>query len=532
MPPYEVKNMTAFGTRIDFFEGVKLDKDHKHVLGVFSYTKRNEIFDKIVSKTYDENSFQRRDRNIFRVGCKVKDISKATYMRYLNDSYNDRYFYCFVDQVVYVNDNTTDVYYTVDSYMTYCGDIDFQSCYVEREHIATDTPGVNTLGEPLPIGNYVSISSDDTVAYQLAGDRLKNNLVICTTFDEKGKYKAGQYRDGVYGGTFIRVFPANTKSDASAINKWLENVTNANMMDGIVNMFLVSDVFIIPDTPVVVTENNKAIIEMPFNFGSGQLPCGYTPKNKKLYTYPYNFLECSDGTNSGTYRYELFADSTKAHFLLFCSINNGMPAFSLVPYGYNGGDERPQYNGFPIGSQSANFDERIDMNLYSPVAVNVDSFKAWLAQNMGGAVPIFNAGATIAGGVASGNVLGTVLNLGSQAINFAQQTIQPPTQKGASVGNVMTMTRHLLPFFISKSIDYSHARMIDDFFTMYGYQTNRIKKPNVNSRPHFNYVKCANAIVGGNIPKVDVNIIQDMLNNGCTFWKNLSEIGDYSVSNT
>lgn len=523
--------MPLLNGKIDLFQSLKLDKGYKNVLRPMGYTARDEIFDQRVYKTLDNQSYSKRENGYVRVSLGMNTCKSVTYLRFLNPNYEDRYIYCFVDSVEYVNDGTTDIHFTVDVFTTYCGSLNILPCYVEREHSVTDVAGDHTLGEPVPMGNTVSISSQDTVTYLLnGGDRLKNQLIICTTFDSNGVYKAGQYRDGVYGGCFIKVFPANTVSDATAINKWLTAVTDANLMDGIVNMFLVSDVFNIVENPITVSENENAPIKVKANFGSGPMPNGYTPKNKKLYTYPYNYLVASDGTSDGIYRYELSSNKGIMYFALFCSINNGMPAFSLVPYGYNGGDENPMIN-FESGSLSANFDDRIDMNLYTPVSINVDSFKAWLAQNMGGAVPIFQAGATLATGVASGNVLGTVLNLGNQALNFAQQTTQPPTSKGASCGNVMAMTKHLLPFFIQKCIDANHARMIDDFFTMFGYQCNRVKTPNVSSRPHWNYVKTANSLLSGNIPKADLETMQNAFNNGITFWDKLENIGNYDLNN-
>lgn len=74
--------------------------------------------------------------------------------------------------------------------------------------------------------------------------------------------------------------------------------------------------------------------------------------------------------------------------------------------------------------------------------------------------------------------------------------------------------------------------MIDDYFTMFGYAIKRVKVPNRNSRPHWNYVKTIGCTLTGSIPSDDMKKICNIYNNGITFWKNGSEIGHYELDNT
>ena len=76
------------------------------------------------------------------------------------------------------------------------------------------------------------------------------------------------------------------------------------------------------------------------------------------------------------------------------------------------------------------------------------------------------------------------------------------------------------------------ARIIDDFFTQYGYKVNRLKIPNITGRQNWNYVKTVEAIVDGlNVPEKYIKEFERMLNNGITFWHNPSTLKDYSQSN-
>ncbi len=76
------------------------------------------------------------------------------------------------------------------------------------------------------------------------------------------------------------------------------------------------------------------------------------------------------------------------------------------------------------------------------------------------------------------------------------------------------------------------ARIIDDYFTMYGYATNRCKTPNRNSRPHWNFVKTAGITLTGSVPCDDMRKICSIYDNGVTFWKNGDEVGHYNLDNS
>ena len=81
------------------------------------------------------------------------------------------------------------------------------------------------------------------------------------------------------------------------------------------------------------------------------------------------------------------------------------------------------------------------------------------------------------------------------------------------------------------SISDKEASVIDDFFDMYGYQTNQVKYPNIGTRPHWNYVKTNNANLKGMIGAEDEKRICEILDKGITFWRNGDEIGEYELDN-
>lgn len=85
--------------------------------------------------------------------------------------------------------------------------------------------------------------------------------------------------------------------------------------------------------------------------------------------------------------------------------------------------------------------------------------------------------------------------------------------------------------FTRYSIKRQFAERIDKFFDMYGYLTNTLKIPNINNRPHWNYVKTIGANIIANIPELDLLKIRNLFDNGITLWHNTNTFLDYSQNN-
>ena len=81
------------------------------------------------------------------------------------------------------------------------------------------------------------------------------------------------------------------------------------------------------------------------------------------------------------------------------------------------------------------------------------------------------------------------------------------------------------------AITAEYAEIIDNFFERFGYAVKRNKVPNMNTRPHWNYVKTTDAYITGNCPADSLAKIIGIFNHGITFWKVPSEVGNYSLNN-
>lgn len=105
-------------------------------------------------------------------------------------------------------------------------------------------------------------------------------------------------------------------------------------------------------------------------------------------------------------------------------------------------------------------------------------------------------------------------------------------QKEIQMVEILTHVRGRNGFsFYKMSIKQEYAKIIDDFFSMFGYKVNEVKIPNVTGRQNWNYVKTIDANILGDIPQEDMQKLKDIFNSGVTFWHNPNTFLDYSQSN-
>ena len=126
--------------------------------------------------------------------------------------------------------------------------------------------------------------------------------------------------------------------------------------------------------------------------------------------------------------------------------------------------------------------------------------------------------------------VGTVANVLSQM--YTASIAADQCRGNISNGNV-NVARNIQEFYKQRChVTKDFAIVIDNFFSMYGYATNKVKQPNISSRPHWNYVKTLGCDVVGRAPSDDIKKMCSIYDNGITFWKNANEVGDYSLDNS
>lgn len=263
---------------------------------------------------------------------------------------------------------------------------------------------------------------------------------------------------------------------------------------------------------------------------------GYTPKNKKLLTYPYCFLNVSNNNGtSNNFQYELFNEIDENPNQCIFNIK-GVPtvggSIKCVPFNYkNGSEQNIEDEGimggkFPTLSWSedayVNWLTQNSVNIGIGVASNLLTIVSGLGLMATGGGAVAGGGAVVSGSMGIANQIGQVY----------QHSLTPNSAQGNTNGGDINVSSQSNTFyFYKKSIKSEYAKIIDDFFSMFGYKVNSVKIPNITGRPNWNYVKTIDANITADIPQKDLQQIKNIFDNGVTFWHNPNTFLDYSQNN-
>lgn len=561
---------------IKILKDVPLDPTFDHTIFFNDKTAQEAYFNTKVKYTFNNQMYQRLQRGYMRIETPAENLYDCNYVMYQNTAFGQRWFYAFITKVEYINNAVAEVQFMIDPMQTWFFDYQLQQCFVEREHSATDIVGDNLLAEPVPLGEYLT----DQYAPQEGGrvNRLDSVkiCVACSFGVEENIYEGvrvftltgagGGMYDGIFSGTDYVLFD-NTIHGAQEMRDFFEQVALNLKSEGIIDVFYVPSYFVTgrnsgDSAPDFVHQVPKRV--------TGSID-GYTPKNKKLYTYPYNFLYVTNYRDSVIYQYEFF--------------NTHLP--NVIDDGYCGFEVRGEFTANPCVTLQPNFykghasywDESFILKGYPHCTFNTDVFKAWLAQTtvdlIGTGIGTLIAGmfspsaAALVGGTGVANALSDDTWRYSAQQRYQEQqeyeTVVPNNRVyyqdirtnvlSREIGNVISdgITHYLAPaqmggrnsgdatlikyheqnfHFFNKHITAEYAKIIDDYFSTFGYATNRLKVPNRNVRPHWCYTKTVGCVITGSIPADDAKAICAIYDRGITFWKNGNEVGNYSLNNS
>ena len=142
-------------------KNVPLDPTYQHTVLFSSKVAQEQAFMQFTSAelTFENLSYQRHGRGYLKIAKNVGKLLNCNYMMFRNydsETMNyDRWFYAFVTDVEYINENTTMVRYEIDIMQTWLFDYQLDPVFVEREHSSTDVPGDNLIDDKLERGEYV-----------------------------------------------------------------------------------------------------------------------------------------------------------------------------------------------------------------------------------------------------------------------------------------------------------------------------------------------------------------------------------------
>ena len=500
-------------TTIRILKDVPLDNTYKDTIYFNSRSAQQTYFIGKTKHTLTNYTYQRQTKSI-RVGINSENLFDCNYIMFQNTNFGTKWFYAFITGVEYVNNGVSDVTFEIDVMQTWFYDCTLKPSFVEREHSVTDNIGDNIVDEKLELGDYVHKNATFT------GLLSDYKIVVASTFKKSVDGLdlvdvGGRKYSNIFSGLYFSAFDT-----IDGVVGFLELVNQKGKVDGVVSVFMMPSAFIPMINGTIQSETDVVKINYSRPKNTTTLD-GYTPKNKKLYTYPYNFLLVTNG--EGEYaelHYEDFS-TDDCQFELAGDVSCN-PQVMLTPKNYRG--------------QSLNYNEKLILDKFPQCAYNTDSYKAWLAQNSSSLRTSVGAGVlSQVAGVATGNTvlaLGGVVAVANTLSKIRDKSVLPNQAHGTSGSGIQNALRIKDFRFSHATIKKEHARIIDEYFSMYGYATHRVKVPNISSRPHWNYVKTIDVNIVGSIPVDSMSKIKSIFDKGVTFWKNGDNVGNYNLDNS
>ena len=555
---------------------VPLEMDNNNQLTFANATAQYNYFNGLTKKTFDHYTYLRKD-NVIKVGALVDDLYGYNYLMYRNTNYSNKWFYAFITNMEYVSDSVTALTIKTDSWQTWQFDLTFKKVLVEREHVSDDTIGKHTYPEDLELGELKANGS--TVNFGGVGGTGMSDyctVVEVSQIENEGEdatlsyaWASGTHNEtptinNIQRGTIPLVLglvsgAANTAS--TIINLY----DKAGLGESIVNVYMLPKDLIGTYNQITLTVTvgdtsysfNGAVVPAyktgTFTIGSTQTftrPStldGYTPKNNKMYCWPFCYFTISN--NAGTcqpFRYEDFSSTvsfvTEGTFGLSGSTKT-------IPQNYRG-----------VSASDNALDFSINGPKYPVCSWKSDSYTNWLTQNavnmdrqltqsaieggikgVGAAAGLLGAAAMMGGPVSIPLMLGLgaaatvapVLGTIKDQVRAKTQANMTPDQVGGNTGaGDFLWAKYRSPFtYMPMSIKQEYAKIIDAFFSAYGYEVNEVKVPNITGRTNWNYVKTVGCYIKADIPQDDLEEIKSMFDKGITLWHNPLTFMDYSQSN-
>lgn len=513
-----------------------------------------EWFNSLTKRSFTGSSYQ-RDKRAIRLPVNIEELRHFNYCSYTNYNYTPKTIYAFVTELEYINDNVTLAYIETDVWQTWWGFFDFVESFVEREHVRDDTIGLHTYPEAIEYGPYICSSVVDINSAKRA---LQFFCMQVTDLPNGHGISNSDLPNRVYNGMpsgcYYLCFE---RGQWAGMNRWLKAYADDGKIDAILSIFpitrdlvggvnqngialppssvnnaIFSGTYIIPDSDVpVYIEATGPTIPRTID--------GYTPKNNKLFTAPYCYFNYMSMTGS-TIAFDFEDFNGSPNFRLDGAVTTG-GEFKLYPLNYKNSTDANHPNGgyafgvdvpsFPQGSWSS--DSFLNWRALNSDAISIQTQTTLAKDALAGVGSILslNLASAVTGVAGAAIDAASTIALANNQIRVASLT--PDQARGDTATKTLTFANEKsFGAFYTMTIKYEYARIVDDYFSMYGYKVNRLQRPQFWSRKNWNYIKTIGCNIRGEVPQEDILKMKQIMDRGITFWHNPATFLDYTQDNS
>ena len=514
---------------------LKLDSNNEITFS--SKTAQYNYFNSLPKLEFDNLTYIRKE-GVLRIetndNLTFEDLLQYNFCMYQNTHFDTKWFYAFITDIKWINPSLTEISLETAYYQTWQFDLVYMDSFIEREHVNDDTIGLHTLPEDLELGDPIQTMNPYNFSIFTEHWICIGMTEIPPAFQH---INTNRIYNGIYSGLTYMVF--KTSTDAS---NWILACDEAGRGEAIDSMFMIPKE-LCPNSSFIQGTMGSYSFEFTWIENSNSeitlasliqvtrpvtLAYTYTPKNNKLYTFPYSYMTLTN--NAGTdvvLRYEDFRDRN-VNFKVIGSISAGC-SIKCIPLNY-----KRAYDGT---NTTYSFNFGVNAGKFPICSWNSDVYTNWLTQQ-GANISIShltNELGIIGNGI-TGNwsgVASNVKNITGIMLEKYEHSFTPNQAKGNTNSGDVTFSSGNLKFTIYyMSIRKEYAESIDSYFKMFGYKVNRLGKPHIKARTYYDYIKTIGINLEGNIPENDLIEIRKMFDNGIRFWHSTQYYLDFSVNNT
>lgn len=527
-------------TELRLYCGVPWDDNYRHVR-LFNNTQ--DLLNNLDNwRVYPSNSERLMEMSPIKVGSLTLRVPFAemealelNYLAFCNHGISEKWVFCFINSIEWLSENSTRINFSLDIFQNNFYNVRIKPCFVEMQHIyrSDDVFGGNLLpvnietGEPIVSYRNHYAFSDWYVSLYVT------ETPVVSSKGKKDWVNANGTLDGnIYSPLAVVSIIADDEY-IGTIREFISAYQDDNKLDSIVAIVM---------TPKICSDNEDferdvANIENLFE--------GYTPKNKKLYSYPFCYILADN--NSGTTETLYFEDTESGTLTVrIQGTYNTLPQVMTTPRNY-----KKTLNYWAASIINSNF----------PLCSwQSDTFRAWIAQNKSTLAltatqatwNTYKAGAnavasTLSGAskLATANITGGISETTAGVSNFIDALFDegrliaeiqdkeraPITAKGKALSeNITTATGVNGLTFYTMSCRRQFAEIADSYFEQFGYPIRKITTPLLNSRSSWNYIKTVGCNFTGCIDLNQLKMLRAIFDNGVTLW-HTNDIGNYSLEN-
>ena len=389
---------------IKIYHDVPLDSSYTHTfnsnLGNLQTALESGGSDSYLKYTLTAQSYSRLTEGSVRVEIFKGDLISCNYMQITNGINGENFpFWCFITDVEYVNNKTSDIFFQIDYLQTYWDRFTIPANFIVREHIpkSEDTIGASIVPENLGLGDLiVHYTSERTfgtsnefktvimyvpntraqygyMAYDPAlasghGDCVKIPTADASTIesDQLAPCIRNNFGSGIYS---VAIPSTNDTAIKNGIN--ILNEINAQIVAVFqIPLEMYTDNWTVPMPYSVVQHSHQFVQLNDFKYVSKSGSYNNV-RNKKLFSYPFRQLVVSNqnGTNAEL-KWELFSTRGNGQVIANFNILNAFvpsPKSFIYPKNY-----RNVLN---------DYDNGVMLDDFPQPCYTEDSFSKWWAQN-------------------------------------------------------------------------------------------------------------------------------------------------------